>query len=78
MTSEPRQDSASGAPTLAEKMRALAGTGHPRAEELRNAADRLDNATGGLMGGPDGVKRLLGNWARARKLWCEITGEPLI
>lgn len=23
-------------------------------------------------------KALLGRWARARRCWCEITGEPLI
>ena len=65
-------------PTLADKMRGLADTGHPRAEELRNAADKLDGAVDAAASGPDAVKRVLGNWARARKLWCEITGEPLI
>lgn len=24
------------------------------------------------------VKALVGRWARARRCWCEITGEPLV
>lgn len=28
---------------------------------------------------PDhGVKRLLGRWARARRVWSDYTGEPLV
>lgn len=24
------------------------------------------------------IRRLLGSWARARRYWCNLTGEPLI
>lgn len=58
--------------TLMEKMRSLAD-GHPRGDELREKADKLDAAITNY----DPAK-VLGAWARARKLWCEITGEALI
>lgn len=57
-------------PTLMARMRYLADTGHARADELRAAADRIDNA--------NHIPEIVGAWAKARKLWCEITGEPLI
>jgi hypothetical protein len=54
-------------------MIALAESGHPRAAELLEKAKAVDEAaTNGS------AKKLLGAWARARKLWCEITGEPLV
>jgi hypothetical protein len=68
-------------PTLAEKMRALAGGDHPRGPELIEKANALDVASAhfGEKGHTaDDAKRLLGCWARARRLWCDITGEPLI
>lgn len=58
------------APQLQDRMRYLANSGHLRAEELRAAADRIDNA--------DGIPQIVGAWAKARKLWCELTGESLI
>lgn len=62
---------------LSEKMRALADSGHARAAELRAAADEFDakTAAGHSLGS---AKSMLGAWARARKLWCECTGEPLV
>lgn len=57
---------------LAEKLRNLAHTHPAHAEELRAVADKLDAVSF------DDIKKLLGTWARARKLYCELTGEPLV
>jgi surfactin synthase thioesterase subunit len=59
---------------LSDKMRALADTGHVRAEELRKAANQLDEKVT-LHGLSIGA---IGAWARARKLWSDVTGEPLV
>jgi len=67
--------------SLAERMRALADGGHPRAEELRAKAADFDRKTAhhySPAGGSESAKAMLGAWARARKLWCECTGEPLV
>ena len=61
---------------LMTRMRALAETGHPRAAELREHADALDTQLNAWEKG--NPMRLLGVWARARRLWCECTGEPLL
>lgn len=68
---------------LMDKMRALADTGHPRAVELREKATALDEACDAITKaseehGKVAVKSMLGAWARARRLWCDCTGEPLI
>jgi hypothetical protein len=66
--------SAADQPSLAEKMRQLAASGHERAADLKKLADEFD-AVSDYSKGP---KALLGAWARARRLWCECTGEPLV
>lgn len=65
--------------SLVDKMRALAES-HPRGAELKEKADKLEAATTGFYSEPQtvDVKRFIGSWARARRLWCDITGEPLI
>lgn len=65
---------------LSERMHALADTGHDRATELREKADAFDVATAGAFAVPptSTVPKLLGTFARARRLWCDITGEPLV
>jgi hypothetical protein len=65
---------------LSDKMRALAETGHPRGGELREKADAFDVAANGFWGEPQTVpvKSFLGAWARARRLWSECSGEPLV
>lgn len=65
---------------LSEKMLALAKSGHPRADELREKADAFSAAASGFYAEPQtvGVKAFMGCWARARRLYSECTGEPLI
>ncbi len=72
-------DKAGKEETLVKKMRALAST-HNRAQELTEKASALEEATAGFFGEPQTktVKQFLGSWARARMLWCDCTGEPLI
>lgn len=73
------QDQTTEQPSLADKMDALAAT-HPRGVELREKADALRVGIAGFYGEPQTVtvQSFMGRWARARKLWCEITGEALI
>jgi uncharacterized iron-regulated protein len=57
----------------------LAAT-HARSAELREKAEALAKATDGFFGKPQThtAKQFLGAWARARRLWCDCTGEPLV
>ena len=66
--------------TLGDKMRLLADTGHGSADELREKADAFDVAARGYYADPQTVaaSKFLGCFARARKLWCECTGESLV
>lgn len=68
------------ADALWDRMRALADTGHLRANELREAALSLESATAGFYAEPQTVpvESFVGSWARARRLWCDCSGEPLI
>lgn len=60
------------APSLADRMRSY-GDRHPEAkEELAKLADGMDAADW------TDVKKSLGIWARTRRRWSEISGEPLI
>ncbi len=62
------------APSLGDRMNALAATGHPRAKELLERANAMEKAAREFKD----AKLVIGTWARARRLWCECTGEPLI
>ena len=65
---------------LFEKMRQLATT-HSRGDELRAQADAFENAVNGYWGGIERTvtaHAFLGAWSRARKLWCECSGESLV
>lgn len=72
------------ATALSIKMRALADTGHPQADLLRERADAFDLATHNNLHRPDGAdgealtKSMLGAWARARRTWSEAAGEALL
>jgi hypothetical protein len=69
------------------QMRALADRGHPRAIELRAKADEFEAKATALYGSPKEstkaeldarTKSMMGAWARARRLWSECTGEPIL
>lgn len=65
---------------LSKRMLALAESGHARSVELREKADAFDVATAGFYADPQTVtvQKFMGAYARARRLWCEITGESLV
>lgn len=67
-------------PSLVDKMRALAADGHAQAAELIEKANALEEATRGFYAEPQTVetRRFFGCWARARRLWCDVSGDPLI
>jgi hypothetical protein len=58
---------------LIERMRAKALEGHPRAKELNGCADKLERTVAG-----GDARAIVGAWARAKRLWMECTGEPLV
>ena len=66
---------------LVEKM--LARADHdalPSDHPLRELALNLEQAASGFFAEPQTVKvaQFVGCWARARRAWCEYSGEPLI
>lgn len=48
--------------------------------ELRTLADALDQAIDAFFSAPPKitVRQFVAAWARARLVWCNLTGEPLI
>lgn len=75
-------------PALWERMRVLADQREkasgahpdPAVDELRVKADKFEAAAKGFYGSPqtNTVQQFLGSFARARRLWCDLTGEPLV
>lgn len=64
---------------LVDKMRRLADrVGGEQAYALREKAKLLEIRLEGLHYDEDGMRRMMGAWARARQLYCKITGEPLV
>ena len=65
--------------SLANRMRALAEKRDDLPEGFLAAADKFDAATAGFYASPPtvGVAKFVGSFARARRLWCEATGEEL-
>jgi len=66
---------------LSDKMRARADAdGLPADHPLRTEADAFDAATDGFFGTPQTVlvPKYMGTWARARRVWCEYSGEQLV
>lgn len=65
---------------LSKRMRTLADGGHSLAGELREKADAFDKAAAGFYAEKPSVTapEFLGAYARARRLWCKLTGEPLV
>lgn len=74
--------------SLAYRMRKLADTGHPRAEELRAKADAFDRASTHFFSvcnidlpvhrafEPSAGQLLLEAWKEARRLYNELTKPP--
>lgn len=61
---------------LAPKMRAFAAANSGN-DHLVELADKMDAA----RDAPEGewsAKKMIGTWARARRAWCEVTGEDLV
>ena len=66
---------------LAKKMRAKADEDRlPPDHELRVTADAFDITAAGFYasGQTKTVQQFMGTWARARKCWCDYSGEQLI
>lgn len=66
---------------LAEKMTARANTDHlPEDHDLRIRATAFEHAAEGYFSNPQAVdvRKFMGCWARARRAWCDYTGEPLV
>lgn len=61
------------APSLADRMRRLAEKRPDIRDEFVALADKLDAIT---VETP--IPQIVGRWAKARRRWCEATGEPLI
>lgn len=66
---------------LATRMRSRAEVDSLAADHpLRVLADKYDRAAEGFFS-PEGtvkVEIFMGSWARARRAWCDYTGESLI
>ena len=54
--------------------------GLPADHELRVKGAAFDKAAAGFYGEPQtyDAKAFFGHWARARKAWCDYTGDPLL
>lgn len=54
--------------------------GLPADHELRVKSAAFSEAAAGFYGDPQtvDVKTFIGHWARARRAWCDYTGDPLI
>lgn len=65
-------------PNLVDRLDELAAE-HARGDEMRTAASALRDATAGYFAEPQtvDVRRFMGAYARARRIWCECTGGPL-
>lgn len=70
--------------TLSTKMRAwaVAHDNDDRRFVLVARADEFDHAVARRAANPgsdvEATKKMLGAWARARKAWCDVSGEDLI
>jgi hypothetical protein len=66
--------------SLVERMREFAKTHTDLPADWLEKADDFEAATTGFYSDSQTVdaKSFLGAWARARRLWCDTTGDPLI
>ena len=65
---------------LSIRLRQWAKHNPDRAEEALEKAKAFDEATAGFYGEPQTVSitSFLGSFARARRFWCDVTGESLV
>lgn len=66
---------------LATKMRALAEQYPAKRLELIQNAEVLEKAVAAAFkdgADKDDMKKMIGAWARARRVYCSVTGESLI
>lgn len=66
---------------LSIKMRARADAdGLPATHKLREHADKFDAANAGYWATPQTVNTMqfMGAWSRARRCWCDYSGERLV
>lgn len=52
--------------------------GLPEDHAMRRTAQAFDEISVNYAMGKSTPKGLLGAWARARRCWCNYTGEPLV
>lgn len=66
-------------PNLRQKMVAYAEAHElPADDPMRRLARELGRAVEAADSGEAQLKKFLGAWSRARRHWCEVTGDPLI
>lgn len=65
---------------LSNRMRELAKARLDLPADWIEKADAFDAATAGFYGEPQtvSVQKFMGAFARARRMWCEATGEDLV
>lgn len=69
-----------GKTSLSQRMRKLAETRTDLPENWHATADAFDAAMVGFYAEPQtvSVAKFMGCFARARRMWCDATGEPLV
>lgn len=66
-------------PTLRQKMVAYADAHElPAKDPMRRLARDLQRAADNADSGEAQLKKFLGAWYRARRHWCDVTGEYLV
>jgi hypothetical protein len=65
---------------ISDRMRALASKRTDLPPDWIEKADAFDAATAGFYGSPQTVtvQKFMGTFARARRMWCDVTGEDLV
>ena len=65
---------------LSKRMRNLAQSKGDLPDNWMEVADAFDAAVKGFYATPQtvSVQKFMGAFARARRMWCDVTGEPLV
>lgn len=69
-----------GKTSLSERMRLLATQRDDLPANWLDTAQAFDDAATGFYASPPtvDVRKFMGCFARARRMWCDATGEPLV